>query len=61
MAELERRLRAAGVERMQLETAVTNTLAVRFYGRLGYRKVAELRNYYGPGLHAWRMQKALGA
>ena len=59
MAELEGRLRAAGVKRVQLEAAVTNTLAIRFYERLGYRKVAELRGYYGPGLHAWRMQKTL--
>lgn len=59
MAELEGRFRAAGVARMQLETAVSNTVAIRFYERLGYRKVAKLRGYYGPGLHAWSMQKAL--
>lgn len=59
MAELERRFCAAGVEEMQLETAVTNATAIRLYEGLGYRKVAPLRNYYGPGLHAWRMQKAL--
>lgn len=59
MAELEDRLRVAGVTRVQLETAVTNTLAVRFYERLGYRKVAQLRSYYGSGRHAWRMQKTL--
>jgi ribosomal-protein-alanine N-acetyltransferase len=59
MAELEGRFRIAGVPLVQLETAVTNTPAIRFYERLGYRKVAQLRSYYGPGLHAWRMQKAL--
>jgi ribosomal-protein-alanine N-acetyltransferase len=59
MAELESRFRAAGVKQVRLETAVTNTLAIRFYERLGYRKVAQLRSYYGAGLHAWSMPKAL--
>jgi ribosomal-protein-alanine N-acetyltransferase len=59
MVELERRLRAGGVTRMQLETAATNATAIGFYERLGYRKVAGLRSYYGPGLDAWRMAKAL--
>lgn len=57
--ELEARFRAAGVGRMQLETALTNTAAIAFYERLGYRKVAHLRGYYGAGLDAWKMQKAL--
>lgn len=59
MVELERRFRAAGVRRVQLETAATNTIAIGFYERLGYRTVAQLPSYYGPGLHAWSMQKAL--
>lgn len=59
MVELERRFRAAGVTRMQLETATTNVVAIDFYERLGYRKVARLPGYYGPGLHAWKMEKAL--
>jgi ribosomal protein S18 acetylase RimI-like enzyme len=59
MTELERRFRAAGIRRMQLETAVTNTIAVRFYEGLGYRKTARLRSHYGPGLDAWRMRKQL--
>jgi ribosomal-protein-alanine N-acetyltransferase len=59
MVELEGRFRAAGITRVELETAVTNTPAIRFYERLGFWKVAQLRSYYGPGLHAWRMQKTL--
>lgn len=59
MVELENRFRAAAVQRVQLETAATNTIAIGFYERLGYRKVAERRSYYGPGLHAWKMEKAL--
>jgi ribosomal protein S18 acetylase RimI-like enzyme len=59
MVELERRFRAAGVRRVRLETAATNTIAIGFYERLGYRKVAALRSYYGPGLHAWSMEKPL--
>jgi ribosomal-protein-alanine N-acetyltransferase len=60
LAELEERFRAAGARRVRLETAVTNTLAIAFYERLGYRKVGWLRGYYGPGLHAWAMDKTLG-
>jgi ribosomal-protein-alanine N-acetyltransferase len=59
LVELEGRFRAAGVKRVQLETAVTNTIAIGFYERLGYRKVGRLRSYYGPGLHAWKMEKPL--
>lgn len=59
LAEIEGRFRAAGVKRVQLETAVANTTAIVFYERLGYRKVAQLAGYYGPGLDAWRMEKAL--
>lgn len=59
MIELEGRFCAAGVRRVQLETAVTNAIAIGFYERLGYRKVAQLSSYYGRGLHAWRMEKAL--
>jgi ribosomal protein S18 acetylase RimI-like enzyme len=40
-------------------TAATNTTAIAFYEGLGYRKVARLRSYYGPGLHAWSMEKTL--
>jgi ribosomal protein S18 acetylase RimI-like enzyme len=40
---------------------VTNMAAIAFYERLGYRKVERLRGYYGPGLHAWAMEKALDA
>ncbi len=59
MAALEDRFRAAGVRRVALETAATNTIAIDLYERLGYRKVARLPSYYGGGLHAWKMEKAL--
>ncbi|MBI1734305.1 MAG: GNAT family N-acetyltransferase [Candidatus Rokubacteria bacterium] len=59
MVELERRFRAAGVPRVTLEAAATNAIAIRFYESLGYRTVAPLPSYYGPGRHAWRMEKAL--
>jgi ribosomal-protein-alanine N-acetyltransferase len=59
LTALERRFRAAGVTRVQLETAVTNRTAIAFYERLGYRTVAHLDSYYGPGLHASRMAKTL--
>lgn len=59
LLELERRFRAAGMQRVQLEVAVVNTAAIAFYEGLGYRKVAHLPGYYGPGLHAWKMAKML--
>jgi ribosomal-protein-alanine N-acetyltransferase len=59
LLELERRFRAAGARHVQLETAVANTVAIAFYEGLGYRKLARLAGYYGRGLHAWKMDKAL--
>lgn len=56
---LERRFRAAGVRRVRLQTSVANAAAIAFYERCGYRRVARLGSYYGPGLHAWEMEKAL--
>jgi ribosomal protein S18 acetylase RimI-like enzyme len=44
---------------MRLEVAVDNAVAIAFYERHGYRTVARLADYYGPGLDAWRMEKAL--
>jgi ribosomal-protein-alanine N-acetyltransferase len=61
LLELEHRFRAAGVTRVQLEAAVVNTAAIAFYEALGYRKIAQLSGYYGPGLHAWKMAKALNS
>jgi ribosomal-protein-alanine N-acetyltransferase len=60
LVELERRLAAAGAARIELETAVSNRAAIAFYERLGYGKVARLRDYYGPGQDAWAMAKPLG-
>jgi ribosomal-protein-alanine N-acetyltransferase len=59
LVELECRFRAAGVKRVQLETAVVNSTAIAFYERLGYRKIAHLDRYYGRGRHAWKMAKTL--
>ena len=59
MVELEARFRAKGIWRVRLETVATNAIALGLYERLGYRKVAHLRGYYGRGLHAWKMEKAL--
>ena len=61
LAELERRFRAAGVTRVELEVAVVNTTAIAFYEGLGYGKIAHLASYYGRELHAWKMAKALAA
>lgn len=59
LVELERRFRAADVQRVQLEVDVANTIAIACYERLGYRKVARDTDYYGPGMDAWKMEKTL--
>ena len=55
----ERRLRAAGVTTMSLETAVNNTAAQSLYAGLGYTRVRRLPGYYPNGEDAWRMKKDL--
>jgi hypothetical protein len=42
--------RTEDVKRVPLKIAVTNTLAIGFYERLGYRKVAQLRSYIQKAL-----------
>ena len=57
MAEVHERLRAAGVRRVILETAVDNTAAIRFYEKLGYTTSRRLKGYYLGRVDAWQMVK----
>jgi ribosomal-protein-alanine N-acetyltransferase len=58
--ECEGRLRAAGCQRVYLETAVNNEPAIRLYGKLGYQILRKLPLYYPThALDAYLMAKAL--
>lgn len=42
-----------------LEVSTSNDTAYRFFESLGFAKVEILKDYYGPGLDAYRMEKDL--
>jgi ribosomal protein S18 acetylase RimI-like enzyme len=50
-----------GGKHMVLETATTNEAAIAFWKKHGYREFATIQNYYGRGLDAFRMHKAIVA
>ena len=57
LAEGEAWVRRSGGVGMMLHVFVKNAGAVRFYERLGYRRVGGQRGFYGPGIDAamyWR-------
>ena len=53
----EQEAASRGVSLMVLETATSNKPAVAFWNTHGYRQFAIAKNYYGPGLDAFRMHK----
>jgi len=59
LAEIEARLVAAGVQRVGLETAVDNEVAIAFWRRHGYVSVGIKKRYYPRGRDAYYMTKAL--
>lgn len=61
LAEAEEWLRKQGVQRVRLETAVTNEAAVAFWQRAGYQTTAILPRYYLGREDAYRMKKDLGS
>lgn len=42
-----------------LEVEADNLAAIRLYASEGFAVTAELRDYYGPGRHAWKMRRAM--
>ncbi|WP_169746984.1 GNAT family N-acetyltransferase [Edaphobacter aggregans] len=52
LAEGEAWVRASGGVGMMLHVYVKNAGAVRFYERLGYRRVGGQKGFYGPGVDA---------
>ena len=59
LSTAEERLRSAGCRSTQLEAAVNNLSAIRFYKRHGYDIVATRLHYYPGGLNAFVLQKEL--
>lgn len=59
VAALEDDLASRGAGAIRLEVAVDNPGAIGLYSRLGYRRVACLGSYYGPGKDALLMTKNL--
>ncbi len=55
----ERRLRAAGIRTLRLETAAANRAGQALYESLGYTRVRRLARYYPDGQDAWVMEKRL--
>jgi ribosomal protein S18 acetylase RimI-like enzyme len=59
LAEAERRLAAAGVREIALETATDNTSAIAFWQKHGYRTRGIKKRYYPGGRDAYSMVKLL--
>jgi ribosomal-protein-alanine N-acetyltransferase len=61
LVEAERRLVAAGVREIGLETAIDNSAGIAFWQKHGYRKSGVRKNYYPGGRDAFSMAKRLRA
>ncbi len=59
LEESERRLAAAGVRSVELETATDNASAIAFWQKHGYRTVQVKRGYYPDGRDAYSMTKEI--
>lgn len=62
IGEAERRVLAAGARWMDLHVFTGNDGAVRFYERMGYKRMGRKERFYGEvGLDAFVYRKALGS
>jgi len=59
LREMEQRLAACGVSRVELETATTNEAGVAFWRHHGYRTHGVIPRYYLGRLDAYAMSKKL--
>lgn len=50
---------ASGAARMMLEVEATNAAALALYEAEGFHRIAERRDYYGPGVHAVILERAI--
>jgi len=60
LREGEKRLAAAGVRSIELETATDNASAIAFWQNHGYRTRGVIKNYYPNGRDAFSMTKSMG-
>jgi [ribosomal protein S18]-alanine N-acetyltransferase len=60
LEEAERRLVAAGVQEVEIETATANEAGVAFWRRHGYGDCGVLQGYYEDGQDAYAMRKRWG-
>jgi ribosomal-protein-alanine N-acetyltransferase len=58
LEQAEKWLESSGAVIIYLETAVNNTLAIRFYEKHGYKTVERLERYYADGTDAYQMVKS---
>ncbi|MEI9977488.1 MAG: GNAT family N-acetyltransferase [Edaphobacter sp.] len=61
MLEVETRALGQGARRILLHVFTGNEPAIRFYERLGYRRLRIVRGYYGAGLDAIVFAKELSS
>jgi ribosomal-protein-alanine N-acetyltransferase len=59
LVEAERRLAAAGVQKVELETATDNASAIAFWEKHGYRTRGVIKSYYPDGRDAFSMSKSI--
>lgn len=59
LAEVERRLRRKGVQRVELEVKEDNMEAIRFYHRHAYEILETVPGFYQDGSRAIRMAKGI--
>jgi ribosomal-protein-alanine N-acetyltransferase len=59
LGDLLGRLAAVGCVRSLLEVDVRNSGAIAFYRGEGFREIGRIPSYYGRGLDAFEMEKAL--
>jgi ribosomal-protein-alanine N-acetyltransferase len=61
LADAEALAARRGARVLRLEVRRDNARAIRFYARLGYRKIGEVAQYYADMADALRYEKPLGA
>ena len=59
LEESERRLAAAGIRTIELETATDNASAIAFWQKHGYRKRGIQKGYYPDGRDAFSLSKII--
>ena len=59
LGELEKIFKRRGVKACYLEVRTNNVAARELYQKQGYKKVEQLKDYYGKGVHGLQLKKNL--